>query len=149
MRERCTARPVGRVVRLLVGIALTIVVGRHLFSATASLYVQVLVGMAGLLLFHGLVHLLLSKYIASIHHCFGAAIAVGPVCLVFFLGGTTGQLSTLLFVGVSLLVAAARADAGCEVMSIPSLVLGGSTHLTCIVFSPIDWVEDRIARIRE
>ena len=38
-------------------------------------------------------------------------------------------------------VVAVRADGGCEVMAIPSLIFGRYTHLACIVFSPIDWLE--------
>ncbi len=146
MSERCTAGPVGRILRLLVGIALLIEASRHLSGATALMNVQALATAGGLVAFYAFVHLMISKYVSAIHHCFGAAIAIGPVCLVYILGGGIGQLSALLFVGLSLLVAAARADAGCEVMSIPSLLFGRSTHLICVVFSPIDWVEGRLTK---
>ena len=146
MSDRCTAGRVGRGLRLLVGIALLIAASRYLYDATVSMHVQALVAVGGLVVFYVFVHIVMSKYVGAIHHCFGAAIAIGPVYLVFALGGAIGQLSALLFVGLSLLVAAARADAGCEVMSIPSLLFGRSTHLFCIVFSPVDWVEERLAK---
>ena len=51
----------------------------------------------------------------------------------------------LAFLAVSLVLAAILADAGCEVMSIPALVFGKRTHLVCLLFSPLDWVEEKIA----
>ena len=45
---------------------------------------------------------------------------------------------------VVLVLAGLRSDAGCEVMAIPGLVLGRRTHLACIVFSPIDWLEEKV-----
>ena len=70
--------------------------------------------------------------------------AVTPVFLVFGLGGPAGQLGSLLYIGVSLVLTAIRSDGGCEVMTIPGMLMGKRTHLVCIVFSPLDWIEDRL-----
>ncbi len=67
--------------------------------------------------------------------------AAGPL-----FGGGGGQIATLTFIGASLLIAAVRGDGGCEVMSIPG-VFGGRPRLPCILFSPIDWLERRLAGV--
>src|SRR3954452_198520 len=48
-----------------------------------------------------------------------------------------------LWVGVSLLLAAARGDAGCEVAAVPNLLVGRRESVGCIVFTPIDAAEAR------
>ena len=53
------------------------------------------------------------------------------------------RFSLTLFIGVSLVVTAIRADGGCEVMTLPGVFLGKRTHLVCIAFSPLDWIEDK------
>ena len=49
--------------------------------------------------------------------------------------------ATLLFYGVSLLLAALRGYAGCEVMAISNWLLRRDDQVGCVVFSPIDAAE--------
>lgn len=51
-----------------------------------------------------------------------------------------------LFYGASLLLAAARGYAGCEVMAISNWLLRRDDQVGCIVFSPIDEVEKTLTR---
>ena len=51
-----------------------------------------------------------------------------------------------LFAGVSLLLAAARGYAGCEVMAISNWLLRRDDQVGCVVFSPLDAVEAQINR---
>ena len=67
----------------------------------------------------------------------------------FVFGGPLGRVASVAYIGISLVLQAIRSDGGCEVMSIPGMLFGRRTHLVCIVFSPIDWVEDRVAGRRE
>ncbi len=69
-------------------------------------------------------------------------VAGGPGGPVF--GNGEGELAAVTFLGVSLLIAALRADSGCEVMSIPAAVLGKHTELACLVFSPVDKLERKL-----
>jgi hypothetical protein len=68
------------------------------------------------------------------------------VCLAggLFLGPGVGELAVVTFLGASLVFAAVRGDAGCELMSIPGALFGGRSSLPCIVFSPIDWLERKL-----
>ncbi len=49
-----------------------------------------------------------------------------------------------LFAGASLLLAAARGYAGCEVMAISNWLLRRDDQVGCVVFSPIDAVEGKL-----
>ena len=52
--------------------------------------------------------------------------------------------AALLFYGASLLLAAARGYAGCEILAITNWLLGRDDQVGCVVFSPIDEIEARI-----
>ena len=142
------ARVVGRILRLLAGIALVIEGGRHLIGASTSLMLATTGVAVGEVVFYAGLHLVISRYFRGVNAWLGAVLAVAPVAAVLLLSDAPGRLGTLLFVGISLLFTAARADGGCEVMTLPGLVFGRRTHLVCIAFSPIDWLEKRIARKR-
>lgn len=145
MNEGRIAKPVGRILRLLTGAALTYYVLRISFaSAETTLNPQVAGIVLGLFVFYAVVHLAIARFVPSINAWLGAFVAVTPVFLVFALAGPAGRLGSVLFIGVSLVVTALRSDGGCEVMALPGLVMGKRTHLVCIVFSPFDWVEDKL-----
>lgn len=96
----------------------------------------------GLAVFYSLLHLLILKYRPAIGRMTGALLAFGPFLSVFFLGyGGPAATGALTFLSISLILAAVRADPGCEVMSIPGVFTGKHTHLACLLFSPIDWCE--------
>ncbi|MGQ0736976.1 MAG: hypothetical protein ACT4QD_25410 [Acidobacteriota bacterium] len=82
----------------------------------------------------------------------GAILALVPLVVVYILGfgggpvfgKGEGQLGALTFLAVSLVLAGWHRDAGCEVMTIPNAVFGRQTHLACLFFLPIDWLERRV-----
>ncbi len=143
MNEGRIVKPVGRVLRLLTGTALTLVSGREMISAEQMLNLQVAGIVLGLFVFYAVVHLAISKFVPSMNAWLGAVLAVTPVFLVYALVGPAGRLGSLLFIGVSLVATAIRSDGGCEVMTLPGMLMGKKTHLVCIVFSPLDWIEDK------
>ncbi len=150
MSEGVRARPVGRAVRLLMGGFLTIhVPASHLVGASPSLTVQVAGVVLGLVVFYALVHVLISKFVPTIHPWVGALLAVTPVILVFLMGSLPVRHGVVLFLGVSLLFTGIRGDGGCEVMTLPGMILGKRTHLVCIVLSPLDWVEEKLTGLKE
>lgn len=144
MSEGRTAKPVGRVLRLLMGTALTVRAAQQMISGDTTLNVQAAGIVLGLLLFYTVVHLAISRFVPSINAWLGAVIALAPVILLFALVDPSLRFSVVLFIGVSLLVTAIRADGGCEVMTLPGMLMGKRTHLVCIVFSPLDWIEDKL-----
>jgi hypothetical protein len=49
--------------------------------------------------------------------------------------------AALLFYGASMLVAAARGYAGCEVLAVSNWVLARDDQVGCLVFAPVDRAE--------
>jgi peptidoglycan/LPS O-acetylase OafA/YrhL len=49
--------------------------------------------------------------------------------------------ATLLFLGLSMLVAAVRGYPGCEVLAISNWLLRREDQLGCLLFSPVDYLE--------
>ncbi len=144
MNDGRTAGPVGRILRLLMGTALTIHAAQHMISGDATLNLQAAGIVLGLLLLYTVVHFSISRFVPSINAWLGAVIALAPAILLFALVDPSLRFSLVLFIGVSLVVTAIRADGGCEVMTLPGLLMGKRTHLVCLVFSPLDWIEDKL-----
>lgn len=147
-----SARPIGRLLRFVVGVLLIVSVVPIWLRGSRQFNLRTLSVVAALTIFYVLVHFLVSKYVPALHRWLGAVLALAPASLVYVLGmggglifgAGEGQLGALTFIGVSLLVAGTRGDSGCEVMSIPGLVLGERTHLACVIFSPVDWLEEKV-----
>ena len=142
-REGISARPVGRVLRLLLGVFLVVEGGRHLVGNDSALLAMTAAVVVGEFLFYAAVHLVIVRTGSAIHRWIGALLAITPVALVYVLSNAPGKLGTLLFVGISLLFTALRNDGGCEVMTLPGMVFGRRTHLVCVALSPVDWVEEK------
>jgi hypothetical protein len=142
-----------------IGRTLRIVIGIFLVASVALVYLRgdwqltlISVGIAVMLtLFYGLVHFVLVNYMTHVSPWLGAILAIAPLILIYILGSGNapifghgrGQLGTALFLGLSLLLAGLRGDLGCEVMAIPNVWFRKPTHLACLFFSPIDWLEQK------
>lgn len=134
--------PIGRIFRLVLGIFFVTEVWPVYRDVPWTGVGIRLTWAFGLVLFYFLLHLLILKYRPKIQRLTGAILAFGPFLAVYILGyGGPAATGALTFLSISLLLAAARAHAGCEVMSIPSVFTGRHTHLACLLFSPIDWCE--------
>lgn len=146
------SRPIGRFLRFIVGILLLATALPFLFRGSGKFLLLTLAVFLALVGFYSLIHFLIFRFFSGINRWVGAGIANLPMVVVFLLGvggglvfgNGEGQLGVMIFVGVSLILAGIRADYGCEVLSIPGLFLGRNSHLACIVFSPIDWMESKV-----
>lgn len=153
MTDRATAvtatnrsRPLGRLLRLLLGLGLTAMVALNLLQASPVLLGQsaaVLVGLIGL---YSLMHLGVARYLSAIQPVLGTVLALVPAMVIYVLAGPAGELGVVAYIGGSLMLDAATGDSGCEVMALPGLFFKKRTHLCCIMFSPIDWLEERFLR---
>jgi hypothetical protein len=143
-----TARPaagiIGRALRLMLGMLFVWMTYTVMRSEDAAFNLRVLAAFVGMTVFYGIAHFVVSRYGARLNRWFGAVLAVAPVVLVFALGGPLGRVAAVAYIGMSLLLQAIRGDGGCEVMAIPAMMLGRRTHLVCILFSPIDWIEKHL-----
>ena len=64
----------------------------------------------------------------------------------FFMAEPTRD-AALVFYGGSLLLAAVRGYAGCEILAISNWILRRDDQVGCVVFSPIDAVEKRVTGV--
>jgi hypothetical protein len=51
--------------------------------------------------------------------------------------------AALVFYGTSMLLAAARGYAGCEVLAVSNWLLGRDDQVGCLLFAPVDQLERR------
>lgn len=136
------AGPIGRALRLLTGVLILVGgAGPPLLDAGLELWIATLGVVLGEVVFYVLLHLVVQRFFPAVNPWLGAVLAVAPVAAVYMTGGAPGRLGTLLFIGISLLFTAWRADGGCEVMTLPGMLFGKRTHLVCVAFSPVDWLE--------
>ena len=140
------AKPFGRVFRLFFGILVFVLIVPYYFIAPANVLLQTFLVTIGLAIFYILLDMVINQYVSSINPVIGAILANAPVLLMWLFGKGGIQLGALTYLGIALVVTSLRADAGCEVMSVPGLIFKRHTHLACLFFSPIDWLEGKMAK---
>jgi hypothetical protein len=144
------APPVGRALRLLLGVVLLAYVVPVYFRMNVSTAGRVLLLLLGLVGLYSLLQIGVSRRV--VRPGVGAVVGTGLLFALFVAGGTgapllgrgVGQLAALTFLGLSLVVAGVRADPGCEVMAIPGLLFGQHAELACLIFSPLDRLERKL-----
>ena len=67
------------------------------------------------------------------------------ILITIFLFYTPLHHAMWFYLGFSLLVAAARGYAGCEVMAISNWVTGRNDQVGCVIFSPLDAIEKKMS----
>ncbi len=143
------APPVGRALRILVGLTLMVLVLPVYFHVDSRLTFVTLLLILALLSVYSLLHLLVSRRLVAIGSGLGACLGLGILVAVYLAGGRgapllgrgEGRLAVVTFLGISLLIAGLRADPGCEVMAIPGALFGRHAELACLFFSPLDAFE--------
>lgn len=141
------APPIGRALRIVLGLWLLIYIVPAYFQVDAPIAIRVLLLVLGLAGAYSLLHIVLSRW--PIDWLFGTVIAFGLLVAVYASGGRgslifghgEGQLATVTFLGLSLIVAGVRAVPGCELTAIPGIVFRGHAELVCPIFSPVDRLE--------
>lgn len=138
------AMPFSRALRIALGLLMVALIAPALWSASWSGRGRVAGVFLALVVFYTAVHHVVGRYLGWLHPWAGAAIAAAPVLVVFAQGGAY-EVGAVGFVGLSLVVIAALGHPGCEVLAFPTLILGRRTHLACLLFSPLDWIEAKMA----
>ncbi len=75
--------------------------------------------------------------------CWLIAIVIGAAVGLDVLTPARGDVALWVWLGGSMLVAAARGYGGCEVLAIPNLITGRRDQIGCLLYTPIDRVEAR------
>ena len=139
--------PIGRILRFALGIFfITEIIPVYIAVDSEGIFIR-LSWALGLILFYFILHYIILNFALKINSLNGAILAFAPFLAVFAFGyGVPAATGALTFLAVSLIIAAIRSDSGCEVMSIPSAFTGKHTHLCCLLFSPIDWLENKLKK---
>ncbi len=138
------SRPIGRILRFILGAFLMGSLSLSVINASSDVFMWSAATVVGLIIFYTIVHLLVMKFLPNINKYLGTILALSPAVAVFILAGAPGQIGVTGYIGGSLILDAITADLGCEVMALPGLIFQKRTHLCCIAFSPIDWIENRV-----
>jgi hypothetical protein len=146
------APPVGRALRIFLGLALIVYVMPTYFRVPVTVVVGSLVLMLGLTGIYSLIHIVVSRRIVAFGSWLGTVVASGLLIALYVAGASRspivgrgkGELAAVTFLGVSLVFAGVRAAPGCELMAIPGVLFGKHTELACIIFSPLDRLERRL-----
>ena len=146
------APPVGRALRILLGVVLMVYVTPVYFRVSVRVALGSLLLVLGLIAVYALIHIVVSQRIVPFGPCLGAVVAAGVLVALYVVGASElpilgrgkGQLAAVTFLGVSLVVAGVRAAPGCEVMAIPGVLFGRHTELACLIFSPLDTLERKL-----
>jgi hypothetical protein len=149
------APPIGRVLRILIGLAMIVYVTPIFFRVPLRFIGEVVLLMLGLIILYTLLDIVVSRGI--ICSSVAAVVAAGLLVALYVAGGHgslifgqgEGALAVITFLGISLVVAGVCAAPGCEVMAIPGLLFQKHTELTCLIFSPFDRLERKLRNKRE
>jgi len=120
-------------------------VGYSFLFRTALLVIGLLAGCS-------FIYLIASRRLFGLNSWLGFALAMASLVATYLAGGLggllfgkgEGRLAAATFLAMSLLLAAFRGDAGCELMSMPATLFRGRSRLPCAVFTPIDWFEQKL-----
>ncbi len=143
------APPMGRALRIVLGLVLIVYTVPVYFHVPMRLAVRAWLLVLGLIGVYSLIHIVVSRRIVAFGPCLGAVVAMGLLLALYVAGASgspifgrgKGQLAAVTFLGVSLVVAGVRAAPGCELMAIPGVLFGKHTELACLIFSPLDKLE--------
>jgi hypothetical protein len=152
-RDRREIGPIGTVSRIaggLIAIALPIGIGGFAWwDAAAALVALPLVatGAAALIIatYQRLAPEALrrGRAICSGPACWLIAIMIGSAAGIDALTPASGGVALWVWLGASMLIAAARGYGGCEVLAVPNLITGRHDQIGCILYTPIDRMEAR------
>ena len=152
VQQPSKAPPMGRALRILLGLVLIVYTVPVYFQVPMRLAVGAWLLVLGLIGVYSLLHIVLSRHVVVFVPSLGAVVANGLLIVLYVVGGSglpifgngKGQLAAVTFLGLSLVVAGVRAAPGCEVMAIPGIFFGKHTELTCLIFSPLDRLERKL-----
>jgi hypothetical protein len=152
LQQARRAPPVGRALRILLGLVLMIYVTPVYFRVPMGLAVGACLLVLGLIGVYSVIHVVVSRRIVVFGPCLGAVVPLALLVALYVAGASgspifgrgKGQLAAVTFLGISLVVAGVRAAPGCEVMAIPGLLFGKHTELACLIFTPLDRLERKL-----
>ncbi|MGH8092320.1 MAG: hypothetical protein ACREIF_02440 [Chthoniobacterales bacterium] len=147
------APPVGRALRILLGLVLIANVVPAYFRVSLGVVIASLLLMLALIIVDGVILIASPRFIMPMA---GYVVALALLIALYvagsfrlpIVGGGRGQLAAAMFLGISLVVAGVRAHAGCELVAIPGAFFRKGAELPCLIFSPLDRLERHLRNKR-
>jgi hypothetical protein len=139
--------PIGTASRIVVGLALLFLSGWSGGLSWEIAWYELALGLIALPAIMLVAGLLAGHFSAAPLRFTGpVAICVNCLVIVVLVANPYTSGGALLFYGVALLVAAWRAQPGCEATVLSNLILGRDDQIGCPTFSPVDAAEGRGSR---
>ncbi len=147
-------RIAGRLVRVLFGILLAVGFTIANLDILSGQTTALGISLVGVVIFYILYTILMgNRVLTKVNPWIGALVMDWPLLVIWIV--VLGHLSDIppplilavfLYFGTSLIISGVVKYGGCEVVTIPGLILRRRYDVACIMFSPIDWLEDKIAK---
>ena len=158
LREARRAPPLGRALRVVLGVVLVAYVAPVYFRVPARVSVESLLLILGLIGVYSLIHFAVARRMLVVFSPRLATVAVHVLLVALYVTGSSrlpifgygaGQLAAVAFLAISLVVAGVGGVPGCELMAIPDAFFRKDTELGCLVFSPLDKLERKLRSKRD
>lgn len=135
---------IARTLRLMLGVLLCWMTYTVMSAENTTFNLKVLWAFGGVLVFYLLIHIIIEKYLPTLHRWFGALPVLVPILAFFVFGDQTSRVAAVGYVGISMLLLAVRGSGVNGLLFLPALLSGKETHIGCLLFAPIDMIEQNL-----
>ena len=135
---------IARTLRMMLGALLCWMAYTVMSAQNTAFNLNVLWVFGGVLIFYLLVHIAICRYRPTLHRWYGALPVVVPILALFLFGGQASRVAVVCYVGISMLLLAAKGSGVNGLLFLPALLSGKETHIGCLLFAPIDMIEQNL-----
>ena len=135
---------IARTLRLMLGVLLCWMTYTVMSAQDTFFNLNVLWVFGGVLIFYLLAHVAILGFLPELHRWFGALLVLLPIFALFAFGGQPARVAAVGYVGLSMLLLAAKGSTVNGLLVLPALLSGKETHIRCLLFAPIDMIEQNL-----
>jgi hypothetical protein len=135
---------IARTLRMMLGALLCWMAYTVMSEQNTGFNLNVLWVFGGVLIFYLLTHVAIIRFRPDLHRWFGALLVVLPILTLFLFGGQAGRVAVVGYVGISMLLLAAKGSGVNGLLYVPALLSGKETQIGCLLFAPIDLIEKNL-----
>ncbi len=135
---------IARTLRLMLGALLCWMTYTVMSAENTTFNLNVLWVFGGVLVFYLLTHIIIERYLPTLHRWFGALPVIVPILALFVFGGQASRVAAVGYVGISMILLAAKGSGVNGLLFLPALLSGKKTHVGCPLFAPIDMIEQNL-----
>lgn len=135
---------IARALRFMLGALLCWMAYTVMSAQNTTFNLSVLWVFGGVLIFYMLVHIGINRYRPTLHRWWGALPVLVPILILFTFGGQASRVAVVGYVGISMLVLAVIGSGVNGLLILPALLSGKETSIGCLLFAPIDLIEQKL-----